>query len=234
MTNFFKNKWTAFLSILVCAIITAVFVGKIFRSGIEEFSPAFLEEAKVFMPITVENGEIVAPQDTIISKNYAQGDNVSFNVVLDTRVDEFELSSLKDAGIYSSRKYLYINNGRKVEVASYEKLPNVTINEETLQKGIEYVKKNLGKGFFFVLLITYALFAALAVALYTLVMHWIMAKLFNVKFGYTYTVNAFVYAILNIGSLLGGFGVSIWLTLAVMLIVNYALNSYEKKTLATA
>ena len=229
--KFLKNKWTAFLSILICAIVTSIFVTKIIRSGIEEFSPVFVEEAKTFLPITIENGEITAPQDAIISKTYSK-DNISYNVVLDTRAEEFELSSLKDKGLYSSRKYLYINNGRKVEVASYDKLPNGTFDEESLKDGIEYVKRSLGTGFLILSIIAYTLFAGIAVALYTIVMHWVMAKLFGVKFGYTYTVNAVVYAILNIASLLGGFYVSILLTLALMLIANYALNTYEKKMIA--
>ena len=47
-----------------------------------------------------------------------QHSGMVFNVVLDTRVDEFEASKLSNNGLYVSRKYIYGVSPQKTEIRS--------------------------------------------------------------------------------------------------------------------
>ena len=60
MKDFLLNKkWVGFFALLIYALIVAVFVSKSSKEAVLRYGPTVAAEIEYFLPITVENGEIV-------------------------------------------------------------------------------------------------------------------------------------------------------------------------------
>ncbi len=220
MKNFLlRNKWLGFLVLLIYSLVAAAIVSKSGIALVEQYTPVVTQEVVDFLPITVQDGEIVAPENTVISKTYGD-ENMKFNVVLNTRVDEFESTSLSEPGLYLSRKFFYGVNGKKTEIQSLKDIPNGTLDKETLDAGAELFVKNTQKYMFPLYAAVCLLISLIAVLLYTLVMHWLMAIWFNAKFGQTLRINTLVYAVVSTVAIIGNFVVGIVLMFILMLLAN--------------
>ena len=224
MKDFLLNKkWVGFFALLIYALIVAVFVSKSSKEAVLRYGPTVAAEIEYFLPITIENGEIVEPQDTIISKTYGEGWQ-SANVVLNTRVDELEPSSLQGQGLYLSRKYMYTVSGTKIEIHSLKDLPNATFDKEVLDSALAYVEKNVGRYIFPFMFFSVLIGGMLGALLYTVVMHWLMAIVFKVSFAHTLRINTLSYVGLSLIILFTSINLGILLTLLIMLVINFAVN----------
>lgn len=232
-----KNKWLGFVALLVYALVAASVVSKYGNALVKQYTPVVTQEAAQFLPVTFQNGEIVAPQNTIISQSYGFSDNNEadkINVVLNTNVDEFEATQLNENGIYFSKKYMYVVSPRKTEIQSYKDVPDGTFDEETLKAGAEGFVSATQKYLFPVYTVVCLVLAMIAVLIYTVLMHWLMAILFKVQFGNTLRVNTLTYAIIGIVEVLGGLSVGFLLMFGVLLVINVLVNSLNKTAPAMA
>ena len=225
-----KNKWLGFIVVILYALFAAGYATHMVVPFVHQYMPTVTEEINSFLPVTIENGEIVAPQDTIISKSYdVGGDNIQ--VVLNTGVDEFETSELKNQGLYVSRKYFYAVSDRKTEIQSLEKLqfPNMVIDSEIVKSAATAVEENLGKYMFLVTFFAFLIFGGLAVVLYTLCMHWIVRLWFRVNFTQTLFVNSIAYVALSLLSLLTPFNIGVVIMFVALIAANVGINSAIKE-----
>ena len=198
-----KNKWMGFVAVLAYAVFMAVYATQAVVPVAKEYIPVVAKEVDQFLPITIENGEITEPIDTVISKTYGSNGQEA-KVVLDTRVDEFETSELEATGLYISKKYIYGVSPQKTEIRSFEKmkLPKVVINSENLKTFTEIAEKSLGKYVFGGVFVFLFLAAVISIPLYTVCMHWIIAIWFKTPFTQTLFINSLTYVVL---ALLGFF-----------------------------
>ena len=75
--------------------------------------PYVQEFADTFFPIKIQNGKIVDPQNTIISKTYQVGGQ-PLNITLDTTTD-FLPESAQKTGLYFTRSYIYSIADSKIQ-----------------------------------------------------------------------------------------------------------------------
>lgn len=230
MKNFLlNNKWVGFVSLLVYALIASAVVSKYGVEIVKQYTPMVVQEAEQFLPITLQEGEIIEPQNKIINQTYGDEKNgVKFNVVLDTTRDEFEATSLTEQGIYVSKKYMYGVSGQKTEIRSLSDFPNGTLDKEKLDAGADLFVKNTQKYMFPIYAIIALVSAMIAVLIYTVLMHWLMAIMFKVKFGFTLRINTLVYAIISIIAVLSGMYVGWLMMFGLMLLLNIGVNALEK------
>ena len=222
-----KNKWLGFVALLVYALISASVVSKYGNAIVKQYMPVVVQEAEQFLPITLQNGKIVAPENTIISQSYGD-ENQTINVVLNTRVDEIPSTDLSQNGLYVSKKFIYAVSPQKTEIRSLKELPDGTLDAATLNAGAEAFVKSTQKYLFPVYAVVALLLSMLAVLIYTVIMHWLMAILYKVRFGYTLRVNTIIYALVSIAEILGSFNFGILLMLGTMLVGNMVLNTAYK------
>lgn len=229
MTEFLlKKKWIGALFVVIYSLIAASFVAKIATQLMNEYAPVVANEIADFLPITVENGAIVAPENTLIQKSYGEGWQAA-NVVLDTRVDRFEPTSLQGQGLYVSREFIYTVARNEIKIHSLKEMPDGTFDKETLDAAVEYIEKNIGKWSFPIMFVTILLQTMFAILIYTLLLHWLIAIVFKVKFGHTLRVNTLAYVTLSIVVLLAGFSVGFLMSLLIMVAANFGINFVLKE-----
>ena len=224
MKNFLLNKkWVGFLAILIYSIIVSAYVSQTTKNAIVRYGPTVAAEVETFLPITIENGEIVEPKDTVISKTYGEGWQ-SASVVLDTRTDEFEPSSLKGQGLFVSRKFVYTVTSNEIKIKSLKDMPNATLDKEVLDSVLTYLENNAGRYIFPFLFFSFIIGALIGILLYTVVMHWLMAIIFKVKFAHTLRINTLSYVVISLLILFTSLNIGILTTLVLMLGINFAVN----------
>lgn len=222
------KKWIGAMALTAFALIVAIFSTNMGVKIINELAPVVEQKVGEFLPITVSDGEIVAPKDTVISKTYGSGINEA-RVILDTRIDEFETSSLKDRGVYISRKYIYAVSANKTEIRDIANFPNMTIDDEVMSKFFEVIKDKAGYYIFFGVFIMYLGFAACAIGLYTLVMYWPLKALYHGKFECILRINTLAYIIISALTMLIGFNISIIMTFVLLFGANCGVYEGLKK-----
>lgn len=225
-----KNKWLGFIAIIVYAAIVAGYMAHTIVPFVKQNMPVVSEEIKSFLPVTFENGKIVAPQNVVISKSYDVGGD-KIQVVMNTGIDEFETSDLKDSGLYISRKYFYAVSERKTEIQSFEKLqmPNMVVDSEIVDLAATEIEKNVSKYIFAGTFLAFLIFSAFAVLLYTLFMHWIIRIWFKIGFTQTLFVNSVAYVVLSLLSLLTPFNIGIIVMFVALIAANVGVNSAIKE-----
>ena len=192
-----KNKWLGFVALLLYALISATIVTKYTKSIVQQYTPMVVQEVNDFLPITLENGEITAPVNTVISKNYGD-ENSKINVVLDTTKNEFNATELNEYGLYISKKFVYGVGAKKTEIQSLKNFPNGTLNEEVLNASADAFLQSVKKYLFPMFVAVSLIISALAVLIYTILTHWLMAIVFKVRFAHTLRLNTLTYAAVSI------------------------------------
>lgn len=109
----------AFL-IFAFAFIISAYYGIVSRQVLLDSIPAIQAVADEILPLSIQNGMIVAPQNTIKEINLAGNDKQSFLFVLDTTQDSLNTDNLKD-GIYLSRSHAYTVRGNEVKSVKFSK-----------------------------------------------------------------------------------------------------------------
>lgn len=222
------KKWIGAAALLIYSLLISVLFTVKGVELVKQGAPVLEKEINEFLPVTISGGEIVAPQNTLISKVYGDGKNTGI-VILDTRVDEFEASTLKDKGLYISRKYFYAVSDEKTEIRSLSTIPDMTIDEEVMSNVFNIIRERAGVYIFFTLLISFLIFFACAILLYTLVMYWPLKALYHNEFGQVLRINTLAYIVISALTLLLGFSLSIIITFVLMFGANCSVNEGLKK-----
>ncbi|MBR1600398.1 MAG: hypothetical protein IJ677_02340 [Alphaproteobacteria bacterium] len=219
------RRWVGAIALVIYSLIVAILGADIGVKFVQQSAPIVEQELNVFLPITFSGGEIVSPRDTIISRVYGSGNNVR-KVVLDTRAEEFETSALKDEGIYVSRKYVYAVSSREMKITSLKEMPDITIDSEVLHETRQIIENRAGVYIFCTVFVFFLLFAAVAVGLYSLAMHWALKGLFANSFAQTIRINTYAYILISGLTLLIGYNISIVITFVILFGVNYGVNKW--------
>jgi len=209
------KKWIGAAALVVFSLLVAGFFTNFGVKFVKQYAPVVEQEVDSFLPVTIANGEIVAPQDTLISKTYGSEANGG-KVVLDTRVDEFETSALKDKGLYISRKYAYIVSDNKTEIRDFKSFPNITLDEEVVHEFFKIAQDKAGGYIFSGIFAFFFVFAAFAIGLYSLVMYWPLKMIYHHGFAYTLRINTFAYIAVTALTMLFGFNLSIIVTFVIL------------------
>lgn len=226
-----NKKWIGAAALVLYAVVVSMFFAK---SGMElasQLAPTVEQEIDYFLPITIAGGEIVAPQETIISRTYGSGYDIR-KIVLDTRSDELEPSALKDKGMFVSRKYVYMISGSKTEIRDLKNMPDMTLDRETVHSAMEFVQDKAGGYIFLFVFTMFLIFVCCAVGLYTLAMHWALAGIFHNGFHQTLRINTFAYIFVSVLSLLTGLNVGIIATFIILFGANFITNKFLQQSQA--
>lgn len=111
--------------LLLLSAIVSIFSAVVFKiSGDDTLVPNAQKVADEFLPIRIENGVIVEPENTVKSYNIVMGEDSkgveqSFNVVLDTTTDTIDTAGLPQ-GMYISRKAVYVVEKGTVRTTNLE------------------------------------------------------------------------------------------------------------------
>lgn len=220
-----NKKWIGAAVLGVYSLIVAAFFTSFAVDIVKNTAPTVERELVDFLPITVDNGEIVEPKDKFISKTYGNGDDER-KIVLDTNVDEFETSALKEKGLFISRKYVYFVSADKTEIHDLKNIPDVVVDEEVLHEVFDNLPSKAGKYIFFGVFIGFWIFAAAAIALYTLLMHWALAGMFHNPFTQTLRINTFAYIAVSALGMIAGFNIGVIATFVILGAANYGINKW--------
>jgi len=117
-----------FIFSTIIAIHSAFFVNKYLPQAI----PAIQQFADEILPIKIENGKLVVPENTIkiYTREYA---GQPFSIVLDTTKDMIDQADYK-SGIYVTRSYIYSINDR--EVRRQNLIQNVDLPKKDYTQGM--------------------------------------------------------------------------------------------------
>ena len=227
-----NTKWLGTICVVAVAFIFSFLASNYASTAIRAFMPTFVTEASQFLPITVEKGTIVEPKDTQIKKNYGTADS-PFVVMLDTNADELTSADLTAQGLYISRKFIYGVKSDKTEVWGLDKLSDMTINQELLQQGAEWVEQKSGGYAFAILFISILLYIPFAILLYAAVIQLIIGMALKVGFGRTLRVTTLGYLALFV---IGAFTVSIGIIVTFILLLgaNWLTAKYYPQSTAEA
>lgn len=209
------KKWIGAAALVVFTLFVAGFFTNFGVKFVTQFAPVVEKEVNSFLPITFSDGEIVAPQDTVISKTYGSQGGAG-KVVLNTTVDEFETSELKERGLYMSRKYFYVVSDKKTEIRDYKTIPNMTVDEEVMGEFFKVAKERAGRYIFSTIFIFFLAFAASAIGLYSVAMYLPLKYLYHHGFAYTLRINTFAYIVVSALTMLLGFNLSIIVTFVLL------------------
>lgn len=231
MKKIITNKWFGLVVVSVFSLIIALFVASQIKPMFQDVSDGFLKESGEFLPITLKNGEIVSPANTEIRKTY-KADKDEVLVVLDTRVDEFTASSLTQEGLYVSKKCVYAVSDKKVETRCFKDTLNTdeefVLTQEMVEKGMKYINKYIGIFLGFVAFIGIFIFCYAAIAIYTCLMHWMIAWWFKKPFSQTFFTNTWMYILIQCVALGLALTFGFWATFVLLLATNVVICAKNK------
>lgn len=222
-------KWLgAAVFILMCLANSLYFSGAV-GEVMNTYLPIVKNNAADFLPITIEDGMIAKPENTLIEKTYGDG-NSKFKVVLDTRTEEFEPSTFKESGLYISRSAVYTYNANKNEtrINGLRDVPNMVIDKEVTDaffNGAEHYIIPLFFGFTLLGLILYGL---IIMGIYSLVLHWIMSAVYKAPYRQTLRVTLYSYVFISILGMLNVASHTFWLGFILSAVANLAVNMPKK------
>lgn len=234
MKNFLAKKWLGPLFLVLYAVGLSLFLVHKITPYIQEAAPVITQEAGNFLPITFQNGEIVQPENAYIHKSYTEG-NETFHVILDTRTDTLDLSTLPNDGIYLSKKCLYIVSPDESKVRCFDSATQspdpIVLDEEMIKNFMDKVEKYAG-GFLIVFMSIFSFIGFYIVILfYTVIMHWIVALLFKTTFGQTLFVNTLTYIVCSLLEATTPFSIGFLMKIVLFVCVNWIVckSANEKK-----
>lgn len=222
-----KTKFLGAALVLVYALLIAGLAAPKVSALVKASVPTVSQEVKYFLPITIENGEVVSPKDTVLEREFiSNGQNV--RVVLDTRVDELDATSLSGTGFFVSKKYLYAVSPQKTEIRNLAQLPNMVINDEMVDLFADQVIQKAGKWMFISIFSGLLIFTSLSILLYTLLLAWPMSAWLKIPFSTTLRINTLVYILLALVSYVLKFNFGFIVSLILMIACHVFLVKSEK------
>lgn len=223
-----ETKWVGALAVILFALVVSYYVSGWASTFIKQVRPTVVAELSEFLPITLENGEIVNPQGAYIRKTYGKTygpQNMPINIVLDTRSDSLSSDEIREQGLYVSRKYIYAVSKQKTEIRSFEDMPNATIDRQLLEAGADWLEQNAGIYIFGTLFLSLALIMALASLIYAALIQLLIGKMIKVNFARTLRVTTLGYVALAIFGM-AVFSVGMIVKFVLLLAANYGVAKY--------
>lgn len=114
-----QGKGRGLIFLLAAAVLVTIFTVTFIKYQYNEFRPKLVSAMDELLPITVENGQIVSPQDTYkkidLKLNEDDTSDVMISLILDTRAETAEISP-NAYGIYFMKDKFYIVSPNKVEM----------------------------------------------------------------------------------------------------------------------
>ena len=163
------------------ALIGAIVFGILCKSLGDMATPALQNVADQLLPIKVENGVIVEPQNVIKTVKFEIKDVEQFPVVLDTTVDNINTVNIPD-GIYISKKAVYFVDRDKTTVKSFSGSVELLKSDYTgLFKKMSIYGGLIMGVFAFIILFAVYLFLAAFYAIFAVM----LAKFYDVFFNYS-------------------------------------------------
>lgn len=164
----------AWLLLALSFVVMAYFVVRI-RPDYPQIASYAQQITDYFLPISVENGEVTSPRDTIKSIDLLENDDPAkqdkhFWLVLDTTTETLSAFDL-DEGVYMTKKYVYVVDNKEVRRSALEGTYEIEKKDYTdfyamcLKIGMVFAYIVIFVGFFvvsFLLVLFYALVAGLA------------------------------------------------------------------------
>lgn len=187
-----NTKWLGATCVVLVSFIFSYLACNYAVKAMNTFMPTVVTEVSQFLPITVENGAIVEPKDTLISRNYGN-DERPYMLVLDTRTDELNAENIKNQGLYISRKFIYAIARDKTEIRSLSSFANMTIDQEMLVQGAEWLEQKSSGYIFGFLFISLLLYLSIVILLYAAVVHLLLNTMQKVEFKRTLRVTTLAY-----------------------------------------
>lgn len=224
------KKWIGTAVFLLFCLGYSLYVGSMASSITNMYMPIIKNNAADFLPITIENGMISKPQNTIIEKVYGEGAD-KFKAVLDTRTEEFEPSLLTESGIYISRAAVYTVNSAKNEVRinSLRDVPNIVVDQEVVDaflNGVEgYVMPVMVSLTFF----GFVIYGLIIMGIYSLVLHWIMSAVYKAPYRQTLRLTVYGYVVASLISAFAVINHTFWFGFILAAVANFAVNMSKKE-----
>lgn len=219
-----NTKGIGALAVILFALVVSYYSANWASAFIKQVMPTAVTEISDFLPITIENGEIVYPQNAYIRKTYGT-QNTAYNVVLNTQVDSLNTDDIKEQGLYISRKYIYAVSTQKTEIRDFEQMPNMTFDRQLLEAGADWMVNKSGIYVFLTLFVSVALFMGLASLIYAALVQLLIGKMLSVDFARTLRVTTLGYVALAIISL-AVFSIGIIVKFVLLLAANYLVGKY--------
>ena len=222
MKNYLAKKWLGPIILLVYTLLISLYISAQLTPHLKEVFPVIAREAGNFLPITIQNGEIIQPTDTVISKDYTT-DGKTIHVVLDTRTDMLNINELPGEGMYLSKKCFYMVSREESKVRCFD--PNQTlepieITDEMVQNIVSIADEYIGTFMTSVLFIFLAIGFYIIILFYTVIMHWIVALFYKTTFWQTLFVNTQVYLLLNLLETLASTDINFFIHLILFISIN--------------
>ena len=218
-----ETRWLGLLAVLGFAAVVAGLASKVVNQFVKENAPDVAAEARNFLPIALENGQLVEPADALIRKNYS-GEDGSFDVVLNTQVDELGVEDLQTPGVYVSRKVAYVVSKEKTELRSLEAMPDFRFDEDKLDAVLQWVAGKLGVALFVAVFIGAFLFMSVAILLYASPAHLLVGKHFGADYSRTLRITVWTYLVLTASSLYLPIGIIVKFVL--VLLANFLIDKF--------
>lgn len=219
-----KKKWIGLWAIILVAVLFASYWAGVVSNAYKEAEPVILSEAGYFLPVSVKNGQIVFPKNTIIERTYGMGKN-PYKVVLNTEVDDLNVSDLT-TGVYFTRNKIYSYDAAKGEtkIQSMEKIPDVDISRQDMNDFVETIGKYLNLGLFLIIFAFLSVYMSLIALFGSIVMQWLFKKLYGADFALTLRVNILTSVALFLLSVFLDVYFGLIITFLIMIACNYLAN----------
>lgn len=224
--NFLLNKkWLGALTFILFCLIYSLYLTNVVNTAVSLYMPTLKNHISDFLPVTIEDGMISKPENTLIERTYGD-DYDKFKVVLDTRTEEFETSNLQNSGVYISRAAVYTVNGNKNEVRinSLRNVPNMVIDNDVVNVVVASIENYIKPVIFGCAIFWFVISGLIIMGLYSLVLHWIMSAIYKAPYRQTLRLTTYSYVIFSILGAFVAFGSTFLTGFAFALVVNFAAN----------
>ncbi len=233
MKSILEKKWIGPLLVFLLSIGMSISFSVQITPYLKKNIPIINETIDSFLPITIQNGEITQPVNTVISKTIFF-EKKPLKIVLDTRSDTLDINTLSEDGWYFSKKCLYSVAGEKRERQCLNAPQNqeaFTIDKGIVQTSFDYIKDYISLLLYGVLSLLIFCVFYLIILFYTVILHWIIALYYKTTFGQTLFVNTLFYIALMLFEKATNIYTSFFLTALLLIVTNLFIckNANEKK-----
>ena len=220
-----ETRWLGLLAVLAFAAGLAGLTTKVAGRFVKEVAPDVAAEARNFLPIALENGELVEPANALIRKTYSDEDG-SFDVVLNTQVDELGAENIQTPGLFVGRKAVYIVSSKKTELRSLEAMPDFRFDEGKLDAVLQWVKGKLDVTLFLAIFLALFVFVSAAILLYALLANLLVGKRFGAYYSCTLRVTVWTYLVLTAIAWFAVLPGGILVKFILILLANYLVDKF--------
>ena len=233
--NYVKSgKGYGIAFIFAFTLIISVFTGVEIKILGNDFVPTMQNIADKLLPVKIENGVIVEPENTVKSFALEVNDQVVFPIVLDTTVDVIDTAGLQP-GIYISKKSLYAVGENDTRVLNYSQDMLLPAGNyvDLFKKIATYSAFAIAIFVFFVMAITYlliVLFCAFCSQFMTKLMKnvWAFATLMRLN-SLTFIFSSLVLFVVALFGVNSSFKITIIATLLLDYIIIKSVNNDNQK-----